>query len=298
MNKKSRKRAFFVYVIICLIYICVAFRLTEKVSMQRTTDVQAAPSRGMMVPAPGESNDVSEPRVETVKEPTPEPVRPTTQIESVAGEQSAMEPSLLISIPVICYAIKEGWVEKEGLIFSKKDAYNNVSWKKPIEILKDHDEDGIRNILNTIGNKRVLEFIRREGITAGTGLSAEDIILGRGYTVDRQKLVALYDVYVSKGYDELFPFSVQQGGMVKSASGFQLRQGRELPKEAHKAAETEWMMPNLTNLPIKVAVEKLSTHTSRIKVYGNGYVMSQSPRALERLKGERECTIQGRSQSQ
>ncbi len=71
-----------------------------------------------------------------------------------------------------------------------------------------------------------------------------------------------------------------------------------MSKEAHKAAEPEWMMPNLTSLPIKVAVEKLSTHTSRIKVYGNGYVMSQTPKPLERLKGEWECTIQGRTQSQ
>ncbi len=32
MNKKSKKRAFLVYVILCLIYVSVAFRLTDKMA--------------------------------------------------------------------------------------------------------------------------------------------------------------------------------------------------------------------------------------------------------------------------
>ena len=94
--------------------------------------------------------------------------------QSVAGGKSGIEPSLLISIPIVCYAIRAGWMEKESLIFGKKDAYNNVGWRKPIEILKDHDEQGIRNILNTIGEKRILEFMKKEGFGLKAGLSAED----------------------------------------------------------------------------------------------------------------------------
>ena len=30
------------------------------------------------------------------------------------------------------------------------------------------------------------------------------------------------------------------------------------------------MMPNLANLPIRSAIEKLSIHTSHIKIIGNG----------------------------
>jgi hypothetical protein len=55
-------------------------------------------------------------------------------------------------------------------------------------------------------------------------------------------------------------------------------------------------MPNLANLPIRSAIEKLSTHTSHIKINGSGIVMNQFPRAFERLKGEPECVILGRTQ--
>ncbi len=58
------------------------------------------------------------------------------------------------------------------------------------------------------------------------------------------------------------------------------------------------MMPNLASLPIRTAIDKLSVHTARIKVYGSGYVTDQSPRPFERLKGEQECIIQGRAENE
>lgn len=321
MNKKSKRRAFFVYVIICLLYVIVGFGLPGKMSMTRISNEQPTPSKGMVLPLPNsnaveqvlppdgapscttvpetatdKAEDVAVPVATNATSPSAHAQSPDTQ--SVAGGKSGIEPSLLISIPIVCYAIREGWVERESLIFGKKDAYNSVGWRKPIEILKDHDEQGIRNILNTIGEKRMLEFTRKEGFGLKAGLSAEDIILGRGYTVERERLVALYNRYVSNTCDELFPFSTRQAGMVKGPSGFSLTNGREPGKDGNRAPEEEWMMPNLANLPIRSAIEKLSTHTSRIKIVGGGQVMSQSPRAFERLKGESECVIQGRTQFQ
>ncbi len=77
----------------------------------------------------------------------------------------------------------EGRMDRErGFDFWEKGWYNNVAWKKPLEILKDHDEDGLRSIFSTIGQKRVLEFLKQEGVNPSGRLSAEDIILGRGYT--------------------------------------------------------------------------------------------------------------------
>jgi beta-lactam-binding protein with PASTA domain len=58
--------------------------------------------------------------------------------------------------------------------------------------------------------------------------------------------------------------------------------------------ESEWRMPNLEGLPIKAAIDKLAAHTSRIKVHGSGFVVDQSPKAFERLKGNSECAIYGR----
>ena len=218
--------------------------------------------------------------------------------QSTPAGPSGIEPSLLISIPVVCYAIKEGWIEKEGLIFGKKDAYNNVIWKKPIEILKDHDEDGVRSILTTIGQKRIVEFIRKEGLSPASELSADDIILGKGYRVDEAKLIAMYNKYVGTMCDDLFPFSLRGIRIMKGKYGFEITRGKEAPKDDKKTAEAEWMMPNLANLPIRLAIGKLSVHTGRIKVYGNGHVVSQSPRAFERLRGEQECVIQGRVESE
>jgi hypothetical protein len=54
-------------------------------------------------------------------------------------------------------------------------------------------------------------------------------------------------------------------------------------------------MPNLANLPMKTALEKLALKTSRVKIYGSGVVMDQNPKAFEKVKGEAPCAIYGRS---
>ncbi len=245
MNKKSKKRAFLVFALMCLLYVSVMFRFPEKMSMKRISEEQTAPSKGMILPvsdvaatdrnASPSQGALSPSTVFPASAETDEAVmRPgvkdqpaaTSDNPSTPAGRSGIEPSLLISIPVVCYAIKEGWIEKESLIFGKKDAYNNVTWKKPIEILKDHDEDGVRSILNTIGQKRVVEFMRKEGLSLAPELSADDIILGKGYRVDEQRLIALYNKYVGSMCDELFPFSLREIGMVKGKNGFEITRGK------------------------------------------------------------------------
>ncbi len=317
MNKKSKKRAFLVFVLICLLYVSVTFRFPEKMSMKRISEEQTPPSKGIILPVPDMDTTTRNPSPSqrALSPSTASPASPETgeamigpevknqsaamkDDQSTAAGPSGIEPSLLISIPVVCYAIKEGWIEKESLIFGKKDAYNNMIWKKPIEILKDHDEDGVRSILTTIGQKRVLDFIRKEGLSPASELSAENIILGKGYRVDEEKLIAMYNKHVGTTCDELFPFSLREIAIAKGKYGFEITRGKEGLKNNNKTAEAEWMMPNLANLPIRLAIGKLSAHTGRIKVYGNGHVVSQSPRAFERLNGEQECVIQGRVESE
>jgi hypothetical protein len=314
MNKKSKKRACFVYGVICLFYVLVTFHIPEKLSMTRTSDAHVAPSNSSILPLPRTSEVVTHlppegapscthvpqalaETAESVK--TPEageaPASATSVARPAKGPQSGIEPSLLISIPVICHAFKEGWLERESLIFAKKDAYNNVSWGKPLEIIKDHNEEGIRNILNTIGQKRVLEFMSKEGVRPALEASVDDFLAGKGYTMEREKLIALYDKYVAGSCDEIFPFVLKQVGIARGRKGeFLITKGREASKEDGKTAEQEWMMPNLANLPTRTAVEKLMAHTPNIKVYGTGRVMSQSPRPFERIRGETACVIQGK----
>ncbi len=318
MNKKSKKRAFLVFALMCLLYVSVTFRFPEKMSMRRISEEQTPPSKGMILtvsdidntdrtaspsqqralsrspasPASAEADEATA-RPEAVNQPaTMKDNQPTPAV------RSGIEPSLLISVPIVCYAIKEGWIEKEGLIFGKKDAYNNVIWKKPVEILKDHDEDGVRSILNTIGQKRVSDFLRKEGLSLSSELSADDVILGKGYRVDEEKLIVMYNKHVGTMCDGLFPFSSREIAIVKGKSGFMITRGERGLQDGRKIAEAEWMMPNLASLPMRLAIGKLSAHTGRIKVYGNGHIVSQSPRAFERLKGEQECVIQGRVESE
>jgi len=302
MNKKSKKRAFFVYVVISLLYISVTFRITEKVSMKRTSDEFLTPSKETILPFSVEERGE--------RETTPALLAETpTEATGMEGEgmreedcgalpaPSQIEPSLLIAAPIICYAIQGGWLEREGLIFQKKDVYNNVTWKKPSEVLKEHNEEGIKYISSIIGKNRMLEFMKKEGIGIRPDLSAEEILLGKGYTIEKEKLLGLYTTYVSGRFEEIFPFRAGRIGIAKNGGGFHFMK-MAAPTTRNRAVDAEWMMPNLSNLSIKAAIEKLSIHTSRIKVHGNGFVVNQSPRAFERLKGEQECAIQGRAQSE
>lgn len=314
MNKKSRKRAFLVCVVLCLINVSVTFRLTDKMSMKRISAEQANASHGALMPVPYTETDCNAPPQRALSPVTASPVSAqsdgTSKGPAASNTRSPLadgryadvgrpgiEPSLLISVPVVCHALKEGWIEKEGLIFGKKDVYNNVVWKKPLEILRDRDEDGLRSIFSTIGQKRVLEFMKQEGINPSGGLSAEDITLGRGYRIDREKLVSLYNRNAGPECDEVFPFYLKNTGIAKGKSGFEITNGLDTARDARKTVEPEWMMPNLASLPIRTAIGKLSTYTTKIKVYGSGYVTDQSPRPFERLKGDQECIIRGRTEN-
>jgi len=84
--------------------------------------------------------------------------------------------------------------------------------------------------------------------------------------------------------------------IVKTSKGFEFSQAKEVYRtDQEKTESPEWTMPNVTNLSMRAAVEKLALYTSKIKVYGNGNVVEQSPRAFERTRGETECIIYGRT---
>jgi hypothetical protein len=325
-NKALNRRALAVYLVVCLLYVSVAFRIPEKLSMKRIAVRPDAPSRDMNIQGSFESAGTEpHPRGATEEKPpvpvdahatvpeapsaeittaapakSPTPGRPTPEKPSqvvVAPVGPEVEPRFFISVPITCYAIKEGWVDKETLVFSKKDGQQSI-WLKPLDILKQHDEDGMKGILNIIGKNRLKELLKKEGIDIRHNLSPEEIILGRGYLIEKKKLLSLYTRFVSDECNDLFPLVLAQGGVVKGKQGFQFVSAAEAARGRTGQEESEWRMPNLEGLPIKVAIDKLAAHTSRIKVHGSGFVADQSPKAFERLKGNSECAIYGRLHSE
>jgi hypothetical protein len=309
MNKKANRRAFFVCLFIGLMYASVAFRLPEKMNIARVSSGEKIMPSSVVGSIPKANSEISLPEVpvsifknqpvesETPKAAShqPEPQQPSA-VQRVKLDDKTIEPSLFIALPLVAYAIKEGLIERDGLIFIQKEGYNTVNCKKPIDILRDKDEQGLKAIARLIGKRPSLDFLKREGIVLNQDLDSEKIIFGIGYSMEKEKLLSLYSKYVSEDLQCLFPFAMHGVSVVKTKQGFEfsrVREGQGIDRA--KAEDQEWTVPNLINLSVRAAIEKLASHTSKIKVYGNGNVVEQSPRAFERTRGETECTIYGRT---
>jgi hypothetical protein len=228
--------------------------------------------------------------------PQPEPQQTPAVQRIVKLDDKIIEPNLFIALPLVAYAIKEGLIEREGLILVQKEGYTTVNCKKPLDILRDKDEHGLKAIARLIGKRQSLDFLKKEGIALNQDVDSEKIITGIGYSIEKEKLLSLYNKHVSEDFQGLFPFVMHGLAVVKTKKGYEFSQARE-GQEADRAKmeDQEWMMPNLVNLSVRAAIEKLALHTSKIKVYGNGNIVEQSPRAFERTRGETECTIYGRT---
>ncbi|MDR2019115.1 MAG: hypothetical protein LBQ00_09720 [Syntrophobacterales bacterium] len=319
MNKKAKKRAFFVCTAIFVMYVMAGLGFTERMSMKRiAAGKKITPnSMAMVIPATRYGYERSTlkasavPSAPVVTEPAqgvPDQkeanvaILPKNPLQKPSAEvlegslhsEGTIEPSLFIAVPIVTYAIKEGWLDKDGLIFIKKDGYNGSSWKKPLDILKDKDQEGLRSVSKTIGKKQIYGFLGKEGIIHVQDDGIDDVILGKGYGVEKKMLLGLYDRHVPADYEKLFPFCVGGVSVVYGKSGFAFVKTAGVAKEQRDRESNEWLMPNLSNLTIKDAIEKLSAKTSKIKVYGGGNVTNQEPKPFQRVSGETECIIYGR----
>ena len=276
MNKRANRKAFFILLCIGLMYLSMVFNVTEKFSMKRTLNPHTVAK-----PA-GFSGTL--------------PERATVAGHLAPSETDlTIEPALFVAIPIVSLAIRDGLIEKEGLILIKKANNVKADFKRPLEILKDKDEEGLISIAGFIGKKRLLYLLKKEGISAQDDPELSDIILGKGYTIEKKTLLSLFDKYVTEEYNGLFPFVCNNMEMTKNANGFEMAETRERGKIQTQITAAEWIMPNLSNLPIKEALEKLALKTSRVKIYGSGVVTDQNPKSFEKMKGEAQCVIYGRS---
>lgn len=310
MNKKANRRAFFVCLFIGLMYTSIALKLPEKMNIARVWSGHGVMSSNVVGASPKKKSEISLPEVSASifknQSMESEPVKaiahqtettqvPTTQ-RIVVTDDKSIEPNLFIALPLVVHAIKEGLIEKDGLIFLQKEGYNSSTCKKPIDILKDKDEQGLKVISRLIGKRQSLDFLKREGIVLNQDIDTERIITGVGYSIEKDKILSLYKKYLTNEFQDLFPFVIQGMAVIKTKKGFEFSQAKEIQRtDQEKMENPEWTMPNVTNLSVRVAVEKLSLYTSKIKVYGNGSVVEQSPKAFERTRGETECIIYGRT---
>lgn len=310
MNKKANRRAFFVCLFIGLMYTSIIAGLPEKMNIARVWSGQNVMPSSVVGSVSKKKPEISLPEVPASlfknQHPESEPIKtgarhdeiahaPTDQRVVVVDDKS-IEPNLFIALPLVAYAIKEGFIEKDGLIFLQKEGYNTNTCKKPIDILRDRDEQGLKAISKLIGKRQSLDFLKREGIALNQDIDNERIITGIGYSVEKDKILALYKKYLTHEFQGLFPFVIHGMGIVKTKKGFEFSQVKEIERaDREKMNESEWTMPNVTNLSVRAAVEKLAMYTSKIRVYGNGNVVEQSPKAFERTRGETECIIYGRT---
>jgi len=278
MNKRANRKAFFILLCVGIMYLSTAFDVMEKFSMKRTLNTHVATK-----PA-GLSGFI------------PKQVPARGQIRS--EESPVIEPGLFVAVPIIMFAIKEGIIEKEGLICIKGRDNIRTDFKKPLDILKDKDEDGLINVAEIIGKKQILQLLKKEDIEIEKELTLGSLILGKGYVVEQKKLLMLFANHVTDENNNLFPFVYNNMEIMKSPKGFEMAgfNGRNRTQAA--TTDTEWIMPDLANLPMKTALEKLAEKTSRIKIHGSGYITDQNPKAFEKMKGEMPCVLYGRSYKQ
>ncbi len=297
MKKKANRRAFFVCVVICLLYASVAAKIPDKLSVKRITEVQNSGSKSAGMVSKGSVHKTIEEveGVVSVKTHAPEHHIPQKAEQRPITGEDQIEPSLFISVPLVCSALKEGLIEKDGLISASRDSNSNIIWKKPLDVLNDKDEEGLKNLSKAIGTKHILNFLKKEDIALNEKISVEDIVLGKGYFVEKKKLLAAYNNNVTEDCSRLFPFVVSGAGIVKNNGNYTFVRMKAEPRSHYTKDEQEWLMPNLINLPSRLALEKLITHTSKIKIMGSGNIAEQYPKPFERVRGETECVIYGRT---
>lgn len=280
MNKRANKKAFFICVLIGLMYVSVALKLPDRFTIGRASELRNDAPTGL---------SISIPKQVPANAPAP---------TNLHKAEPAIEPSYFIAIPIVCFAIREGLIEKEGLVFIKQEAQGGAYCKKPLDILREKDEEGLKSMAKIIGKKQLISFFKKEGVALREELDPQDVVLGRGYAIEKNIILFMYNRNVPEDCDPLFPYRVQTTEIRRAGDRFEFRHVPDALRARPGNDHNEWVMPSLVNLPIKTALEKVAIHTSKIKIHGSGVVVEQQPKAFEKMKGEAECVIHGRSYKQ
>lgn len=293
MNKKAKRKAFFICMAICLMNLSLAIKITERFNIKRVSndrihysnELNVVVSKGHMEK---QENKINEGLTEDKKEPF---VLESNIKVAFKNKENDIEPLFFITVPVLCNMIKNRLIEENMLIPS-----SNKTWKKPMEILLDKDLEGIKNLSKAISREDIVRFLKNEDIKFKDDLSTEELLTGKGYVIEKERLIQLFEKYVDERWDELFPIMMDGLAIVKTEKGFQFTNPKKIASNENKLAkkETEWLMPDVRNLSMRNAIELLNKKTAKIKAFGHGFVVDQTPKPNEVVKGDGECILYGR----
>ncbi len=292
MNKPAIRKAFIVCTFIGLMYAGIAFNVQDRFSMKRTYEpVSGKAPRGLSLAAP-QPKTALEQKVVPEQKVAAQPLKRTV----IENNGADIEPSFLIAIPIIAFAVKEGLMEKDEMIVVQKnrDSESSVYLKKPLDILKDKDKDGLRAIARIIGKKNIENFLIRQGVKIPDKSLAVDTITGIGYSIDKNLLVSMYSTYVGEGFAPLMPYASGGFEVSRKNNGFQINTVRNEKNLQSVEDSSAFIMPDLSGLSMKAALDKISSKVP-VKIYGSGTVVDQSPRPREKVEKEGQCILYGRT---
>ncbi len=280
MNKRANKKAFFIILGVGLMYVSLAFNITERFTMKRifATEKTAASANISGIAPEKNARDAHPPG-------------------GVVKNAGMMEPGFLIAVPIIGNLIEDGIIDKNELLRIRR-ADGGTDFKKPVDILRDQDVNGLMSIAENVGKKQIIQILTSHGITLGDDLNLDEIVSGKGYVVNAVQLSELYTRCVNEQYSELFPLRYNNMEIKKKAEGYEVVQVSGTRSTENPLEAAEWTMPDLSSLAMRDALEKISGKTSKIKVYGVGYVVDQNPKPHEKLRGEAQCSLYGRPEKQ
>ncbi|MBP1748101.1 MAG: hypothetical protein H6Q52_640 [Deltaproteobacteria bacterium] len=280
MNKQAIRKAFVVCTFIGLMYAGIAFNVQDRFSMKRTYEPASAKTpRSLSVAAP---------------QPAAAPVPQKKAV--IANNNTDIEPSFLIAVPIVAFAIREGFIEKDGMIVVQKndDDASSVYLKKPVDILKDKDKDGLKAICRIVGKKNIEVFLNRQGMKLPDKSLSVDTITGIGYSIDKNLLVNMYNTYVGEGFAPLMPYASGGFEVSRKNNGFQINAVRNEKTLQNAEGSAAFFMPDLSGLSMKAALDRISSK-AQVKIYGSGIVVDQFPKPKEKVEKETRCALYGRS---
>ncbi|MCS7280254.1 MAG: hypothetical protein NZ583_01295 [Desulfobacterota bacterium] len=243
MKKKTNRRALFVFITVTLIYSVLGFDVHRKMELKRTES-------------------------EKFRTPTSAEILETHKSRHLSYSISD-NPFSFASVLLLC-AISEGKIDKDYLILVESG--DNMSCKKPLEIIEHKDKEGLKSLFQLLGKTYLLRFLEKEGIEVPKNLNTEDILLGKGYFITKEKIAELYEKY---------------------ASVFSAEEERHVEKKEANSSAKHWIMPDLRGYPIREAIYLINQYTTKIKVFGFGEVQDQRPLPYEKVTSETECVLWG-----
>lgn len=281
MNKPAIRKALIVCIFIGIMYGGIAFNVQDRFSMKRTYDpVSGKNPRSLSVAA-------------AQPETTPQPRKKALIADNNTG---SIEPSFLVAVPIVAFAIREGFIEKDGMIVVQKndEDASSVYLKKPLDVLKDKDKDGLKAISRIIGKKNIEVFLSRQGVKIPDKSLSVDTITGIGYSIDRNLLVSMYNTYVGEGFAHLMPYASGGFEVSRKNNGFQINVVRNEKNLQNAEGGIVFLMPDLSGLSMKAALDRISPK-AEVKIYGSGVVVDQFPKPQEIVGKETRCALYGRS---